>query len=88
MIPADCPDHSEQFNILMNELEEFNPDLLHKTILLAISKSDMLDQELQEEIAKTLPEGIPHYFISSASGQGIVALKDALWEALNEEKQD
>lgn len=83
MIPADCPDHHEQFNILLNELQEFNPDLLDKTIILAISKSDMLDDELQTEIAKTLPEGIPHYFISSASGKGIVELKDALWASLN-----
>lgn len=83
MIPADCPDHHEQFNILLKELQEFNPDLLDKTIILAISKSDMLDDELQNEIAKTLPGGIPHYFISSASGKGIVELKDALWAALN-----
>lgn len=83
MIPADCPDHTEQYNILLNELQEFNPELLHKTIILAISKSDMLDEELQAEIARTLPTTVPHYFISSASGQGIVALKDALWAALN-----
>lgn len=87
MIPADCSDHHEQFNILLNELEEFNPELLDKTIILAISKSDMLDDELQAEIAKTLPEGIPHYFISSASGKGIVELKDALWVALNEDSK-
>ncbi len=85
MIPADCPDHTAQFNILMKELEEFNPELLHKTVILAISKSDMLDDELQTEIAKTLPENIPHYFISSASGKGIMELKDALWASLNAE---
>lgn len=84
MIPADSVDHHKEFDILMKELEEYNPELLHKTIILAISKSDMLDDELQTEIAKTLPEGIPHYFISSASGKGIVALKDALWSALNQ----
>jgi GTPase len=83
LIPADSQDHHKEFDILMKELEEYNPELLHKTILLAISKSDMLDDELQSEIAKTLPIGIPHYFISSASGKGIVALKDALWTALN-----
>lgn len=85
MIPADCPDHTAQFNILMKELEEFNPELLHKTVILAISKSDMLDDELQTEIAKTLPDNIPHYFISSASGKGIMELKDALWASLNAE---
>lgn len=85
MIPADCPDHTAQFNILMKELEEFNPELLHKMVILAISKSDMLDDELQTEIAKTLPENIPHYFISSASGKGIMELKDALWASLNAE---
>lgn len=87
LIPADSPDHTREFQVLIHELEEYNPELLDKTILLAISKSDMLDEELQQEIAATLPEGIPHYFISSASGKGIIQLKDALWQALNGEQQ-
>jgi len=84
MIPADSPDHAKEFRILLNELEEYNPELLHKRILLAISKSDMLDDELQTAIAATLPPDVPHYFISAASNKGIQQLKDALWNALNE----
>lgn len=85
MIPADSPDHAKEFDILVNELEEYNPELLHKKIILAISKSDMLDKELQEAIAETLPEDVPHIFISSTSNMGITALKDMLWAALNDE---
>lgn len=82
MIPADSPDHFREFQILYSELEQYNPELLDKKILLAISKSDMLDEELQQEIAATLPKGVPHVFISSASGKGIRNLKDMLWQAL------
>lgn len=83
LIPADSDDHRKEFNILLNELEQYNPELLDKNIVLAISKSDMLDDELKAEIAATLPEGIPHLFISSVSNQGITELKDELWKALN-----
>lgn len=82
MIPADSEDHANEFKILLNELEQYNPELLHKRMLIAISKSDMLDDELKEEISKTLPKQIPHYFISSAANLGITELKDALWDAL------
>ena len=85
MIPADSPDHTKEFNILLNELEEYNPELLHKKIIIAISKSDMLDDELKHEIAKTLPPNMPHIFISSVLMQGINELKDMLWEALTVE---
>lgn len=85
LIPADSADHAKEFQILIKELEEYNPELLHKKMLLAISKSDMLDDELQAEIVRTLPEGVAHFFISSASGKGLMALKDALWQALTEE---
>ncbi|WP_276133099.1 GTPase ObgE [Polluticoccus soli] len=84
VIPADSDDHAKEFKILLNELEQYNPDLLHKRMLIAISKSDMLDDELKEEISKTLPEGIPHFFIASVMNQGITQLKDALWNALTE----
>lgn len=85
MIPADSNDHAKEYEILLNELEQYNPELLHKNILLAISKSDMLDDELKQAIAETLPKDIPHLFISSLANQGISELKDALWKALNEE---
>lgn len=85
LIPADSDDHAREFEILLSELEQYNPELLHKRIVIAISKSDMLDNELKEAIAATLPEDVPQIFISSVTGLGIVALKDLLWEALNEE---
>lgn len=87
LIPADSADHAKEFNILLNELEEYNPELLHKKIIIAVSKSDMLDDELKEEIAKTLPADLPHVFISSASNMGITQLKDMLWQALTEANQ-
>lgn len=88
MIPADSNDHAREFEILYNELEQYNPELLDKRMLIAISKSDMLDDELKEAIADTLPEEVPHIFISSASGLGIVELKDKLWQALTEDEEE
>ncbi|MEO6819835.1 MAG: GTPase ObgE [Ginsengibacter sp.] len=85
VIPADSKDHGEEFNILYNELKEYNPELLDKKILLAISKSDMLDDELKEAITKELPKNIPHLFISSITNTGLVELKDLLWKELNDE---
>lgn len=85
LIPADSDDHLKEFNILRNELEQYNPELLNKQMLIAISKSDMLDDELKEEIEKTLPPDVPHVFISSAAMQGITQLKDMLWQALTAE---
>jgi GTP-binding protein len=85
LIPADSADHAKEFDILYHELEQFNPELLHKKMILAISKSDMLDDELKAAIAATLPKEIPHLFISSASNTGIQELKDELWKALTEE---
>lgn len=84
LIPADSPDHAKEFNILLNELEEYNPELLDKKIIIAISKSDMLDDELKEAIAETLPADVPHLFISAVTQQGINTLKDVLWAALND----
>jgi GTP-binding protein len=84
VIPADSKDHAAEFGVLLNELEKYNPELLHKRFVIAISKSDMLDHELQEAISRELPATIPHVFISSVKQQGMVALKDLLWQVLNE----
>ncbi|MFZ6025478.1 MAG: GTPase ObgE [Bacteroidota bacterium] len=83
LIPADSADHKKEFDILRNELEQYNPEMLQKDFIIAISKSDMLDDELKEAISKELPKGIPHLFISSVTQTGLTALKDLLWETLN-----
>jgi GTP-binding protein len=83
LIPADSKDHKKEFEILHNELEEYNPEMLQKDFIIAVSKSDMLDAELKEAIAKELPANIPHLFISSVTQQGLTELKDALWKILN-----
>lgn len=85
LIPADSADHAKEFAILYNELEQYNPELLHKKMIIAISKSDMLDDELKTAIGETLPADIPHLFISSVSNTGIQPLKDELWKALTED---
>lgn len=84
MIPADADDIQEQYNVLLNELQQFNPELLYKDKILAITKSDMLDDELKEAISKELPEGIPSVFISSVAQQGLTELKDLIWKKLND----
>ncbi len=83
LIPADSNDHKKEFEILKNELNEFNPELLQKDFIIAISKSDLLDQELMDAIEKELPENIPHIFISSAINKNLIELKDLLWNTLN-----
>ena len=83
VIPADSNSHREEFEILKNELKEYNAELLDKKFVIAISKSDMLDDELKEAIKKELPADIPNIFISSIAHQGLVQLKDLLWNALN-----
>ncbi len=83
LIPADSKDHKEEFEILHNELEQYNPEMLQKDFVIAISKSDMLDEELKAAIEKELPKEIPHVFISSVTGQGLSELKDLLWSTLN-----
>ena len=85
MVPADTDDIRKEYEILSNELEQDNPDLLDKPRVLAITKSDLLDDELIEALSEDLPEGIPHLFISAVAGKGITELKDLLWKALNEE---
>lgn len=83
LIPADSDDHAKEYEILLNELKKYNPELLDKERVLAISKSDMLDEELKTEISVLLPKDIPHLFISSVAQQGLMELKDLLWEKLN-----
>lgn len=85
LIPADSDDIKRDYEILLKELKEFNPELGDKGRVLAISKSDLLDDELREEIAKELPEGIPTVFISAVTGQGLTELKDLLWREINSE---
>ena len=87
LIPADSNDHKKEFEVLVNELEEYNPELLDKKFIIAISKSDMLDNELKDAIEKELPKNVPHIFISSVAQQGLVELKDMLWTALNEDSK-
>lgn len=84
MIPADSNDHKKEFQILLKELEEYNEELLHKQFVIAISKSDMLDDELKAAIEKELPDNIPHIFISSVINKGLIDLKDLLWKVLNQ----
>ncbi len=84
VIPADSNDHKKEFNILINELEQYNPELLHKQFLIAVSKSEMLDEELKAAVKKELPTNVPHIFISSLTQLGLTDLKDLLWKALNE----
>ena len=82
MIPADDNDIAKTFKILLEELEKYNPELLDKKRLLAISKADLLDEELIQEIEKELPKNVEHIFISSVTQQGIQKLKDMIWQSL------
>lgn len=85
MVPADADDIKKEYEILHNELVKYNPELLGKSRVLAITKSDMLDDELKEALEGELPEGVPHVFISSITQTGITELKDLLWKELNQE---
>lgn len=83
LIPADSDHLAKEYEILLNELKKHNPELLDKQRLLAISKSDMLDHELKEELEKEVPKGVPYLFISSIAQTGLTELKDELWKMLN-----
>ena len=83
MIPTDAKNIKEEYDILLGELEKYNPELLDKQRLLAITKSDMLDDELIEEMKAEVPD-IPYVFISSVTNMGIQALKDKIWAMLND----
>jgi GTP-binding protein len=80
VIPADSPDIKKEYNILLNELRQYNPELLDKRRLLAISKSDMLDDELKHALEQELPTDVSHVFISAISNQGLTELKDKIWK--------
>lgn len=83
LVPADSDDIQKEYEVLLNELRKHNPELLDKDRVLAISKSDMLDDELKAEIKAELPEGIEALFISSVAQMGLMELKDKLWSKLN-----
>lgn len=85
MVPADTDDIRKEYEILHNELVCYNPDLLDKRCVLAVTKSDMLDDELTRDLSADLPEDLPHVFISSITQTGLVELKDLLWKELNKE---
>lgn len=87
LIPADAKDIVKQYEILLDELRRYNPEMLDKDRLIAISKSDMLDEELKAEMKKELDKALdtPYLFISSVAQQGLTQLKDKLWEMLNKE---
>ena len=84
MIPADTDDVRRDYEVLLGELAQYNPELLDKQRLLAVTKCDMLDEELMEELRRQLPEGLPSVLISSVAGLNIRKLKEMLWEALQE----
>lgn len=83
MIPTDAKNIKSEYDILLGELEKYNPELLDKSRLLAITKADMLDEELMEEMTAELPN-VPYIFISSVTGYGIAQLKDKIWQQLTE----
>jgi GTP-binding protein len=83
LVPADSKSISTEFEILLNELRKYNPELLDKKRLLAISKSDMLDDELRQALQTELPKGIQWIFISSITQQGVTELKDLIWQNLH-----
>ncbi|NNC81996.1 MAG: GTPase ObgE [Flavobacteriales bacterium] len=82
-IPADADDIGEQYNILLNELRQYNPELLDKGRLLAITKSDLADAEMRDLLSPTIPEGVPHVFISAVAQEGLMELKDMIWNEIN-----
>ncbi len=85
MVPGDTDDIRKEYEILLNEVKTFNPELLDKQRVLAITKTDLLDEELQQMLAEDLPDDLPHVFISAVANKGLVELKDILWLALNSE---
>ena len=86
MVPGDTDDIKREYEILLNELATFNPEMLDKQRVLAITKCDLIDEELKDMLSDNLPKEIPHVFISAVTGEGISELKDILWEELNSEE--
>lgn len=85
MVPGDTDDIKKEYNILLNELQQFNPEMLAKHRVLAVTKCDLLDAELIEMLKDTLPDDLPVVFISSVANMGLDELKDVLWRELNSE---
>jgi GTP-binding protein len=83
MIPCDSDDIEKEYEILLNELKTYNPELMDKERLLAITKCDMLDNLMIEQMKANVPQNIQSLFISSVSGKGIQELKDLIWNTLN-----
>ena len=85
MISVDSNNIIDEYNILNNELKQYNPELLDKEKMLAITKSDLIDDELKQELKQELPEGIQYVFISSVTQQGLLSLKDEIWKLIHNE---
>ena len=85
MVPGDTDDIKKEYEVLLNELRQFNPEMLDKHRVLAVTKSDLLDDELIEMLKETLPDDLPVVFISAVAGMGLNELKDILWRELNSE---
>jgi len=84
-VPGDTDDIKHEYEVLLGELRNFNPELLDKQRILAITKDDLLDEELQQMLSEDLPDDLPHVFISAVTGDGLSQLKDLLWTAMNSE---
>ena len=83
MVPADSRNIRSEYEVLLNELRKYNPELLDKKRMLAVTKSDMLDEELMQALKEEVPEDIPSVFISAITGYGITELKDLIWKNLH-----
>ena len=83
MIPADSENHYKEFQILENELKEYNPELLDKDFIISVSKSDLLDDELKKEISAEFPKNQQPIFFSGATSEGLIELKDTIWKHLH-----
>ena len=87
MIPSDSEDPAQDYSVLLNELKEYNPELLVKGRVLAVSKSDLLDEKSKAELESRLPAEVPHIFFSALTGENIQQLKDLLWKVLHDENK-
>ena len=85
MVPGETDDIKHEYEVLLNELEKFNPEMLGKHRVLAVTKCDLLDDELIEMLKENLPDDLPVVFVSSVTGKGLEELKDVLWRELNSE---
>ena len=88
MVPANTDDVKKEYDILLNELKKYNPELMDKDRILAITKCDLVDDDTIKEIKKHLPKKVPHVFISSVANQGINELKDLIWLTLNKSEEE